>query len=112
MTHVDLHANIVTDYRGDDLMVVIPLVGEVTEMWRRRYDALARAKGIRAQCFDVEGSALIHLFVPVRTEGEDVLKTLDASRDLIAEADAAEQSPTTSNSPDAIARLWWARQQA
>lgn len=36
---------------------------------------------------------------------------LDAARDLIAEADAVEQSPAASNSPEAIIRRWWARQQ-
>ena len=112
MTDIDLHANIVTSYQDDDLMVIIPLAGEVTLMWCRRYDALARAKGIRAQSYNREGSALIHLAIPVRTEDEDVLKMLDAARDSIAEADAAEQTSPASHSPEAIARLWWARQQA
>jgi hypothetical protein len=112
MTNINPHTDIEIFYKDDDLIVVIPLTGEVTEMWRRRYDALARAKGMRAQAYNREGTALIHLAVPVRTEGEDVLKMLDAARDLIAEADAAGQSPAASSSPEAIARLWWARQRA
>lgn len=111
MTDIDPRSDIRIAYVDDDLITVIPLAGEVTEMWRRRYEALARAKGLRAQVYEDEGSTVIHLAVPVRAEGEDVLKMLDTARSLIAEADAVDQSPAASNSPEAIARRWWARQQ-
>jgi hypothetical protein len=111
MTNIDPRADIEIFYDNDDLIVVIPLAGEVTAMWRRRYAALARVKGLRAQADERKGSTLIHLAVPVRTEGEDVLKMLDAARALIAETDVVGQSPAASNSPEAIARRWWASQQ-
>jgi hypothetical protein len=109
MTDIDPRADIEIAYREDDLMIVIPLAGEVTDMWCRRYGSLARAKGVRAQAYTPR---FIHLTVPVQTESEDVLKMLDATRSLIAEADAVVLSPTDSNSPETIARRWWARQQA
>jgi hypothetical protein len=112
MTDIDQRTDIELFYQDDDLIVIMPLAGEVSDMWRRRYEALAQAKGLRAQAYERKGSTLIHLAVPVRTEGEDVLKMLDAARALIAEVDAVEQSAAASTSPEAIARRWWARQQA
>jgi hypothetical protein len=111
MTDIDRRSDIRTVYSEDDLIVLIPLAGEVTERWSRRYEALARAKGMRAKPYNRDGCARIHLAVPLRAEGEDVLKMLDAARSLISEADAVEQSPAPSNSPEAIATRWWARQQ-
>jgi hypothetical protein len=111
MTNIDPRSDIGIFYQEDNLTVMVPLTSEITEMWRRRYEALARAKGLHAQLHNREGTAFIHLAVPVQTEAGDVLKMLDTARDLIAEADAAEQSPAASNSPEAIARQWWARQQ-
>lgn len=110
MTDVDPRSDIGFAYVDDDLIVMITLAGEVTEMWRQRYEALARAKGLRAQMYEREGSTVLHLAVPVRTEGEDMLKMLDTARALIADADAVDQSPNACNSPEAIAKLWWARQ--
>jgi hypothetical protein len=120
MTDIDPRSDIRTAYLEDDLMIMIPLAGEITNsdgrtsMWARRYEALARAEGMRAQI--IEGDDLlptvINLAVPVRTEGEDVLKMLDAARALLAKADAVDQSPSTSNAAEAIAKQWWARQQA
>jgi hypothetical protein len=111
MTDIDPRSDIRIAYSDDDLIVVIPLAGEVTERWSRRYEALARAKGMRASAHNRDGSAQIHLAVPLRAEGEDVLRMLDAARSLMAEADAVEQTPAASNSLEAIARRWWARQQ-
>jgi hypothetical protein len=112
MTSIDPRADILISYHGDDLMVMIPLADEVTEVWRRRYAALARAKDVRAEANNHDGTAFIRLAVPIRTENEDVLKILDAARSLIAETDTVEQATPSSNSPEAIARQWWARQRA
>jgi len=112
MTDIDPRSDIGISYQEDDLIVLIPLAGEVTEVWCRRYAALARAKGMHAQAYQRDGPTLIHLAVPVRTESEDVLKMLDTARSLIAETDTVERSPAAANSPEAIARRWWARQQA
>jgi hypothetical protein len=111
MTNINPHGDIGIFYQEDNLVVAIPLDAEVTHMWRRRYEAGARAKGMNVQVHNREGSSLIQLTVPIQTEADDVLNMLDAARDLIAQADAVEQSPAVSNSPEAIARQWWARQQ-
>jgi hypothetical protein len=111
MTDIDPRSDLRITYGDDDLIVVIPLSSEVTERWSRRYETLARAKGMHANPHNRDGSAQIHLAVPLRAEGADVLKMLDAARSLIAEADAAEPSPDASNSPEAIARRWWVHQQ-
>jgi hypothetical protein len=112
MTDIDPRTDIGIAYKDDDLIVVIPLAGEVTEMWRQRYEALARAGDLHAQTEEFKGSTRIRVAVPVRAEGEYVAKMLDAARALIAEADAVDQSPADSRSPEAVARRWWARQQA
>ena len=98
MTNIDPRTDIDTVYHDDDLIVVIPLAGEVTEIWRQRYEALARAKELRAQTYERKGLTVIRLAVPVRTEGEDVLKMLDTARALITEADAIDQSPSNQRS--------------
>ena len=112
MTEIDARADIEVFYDGDDLIAVIPLAGEVTAMWCRRYEALARARGLRAQARERKSLTVIHLAVPIRTESEEVLKMLDTARALIADADAVDRSPATSDAPEAIARRWWARQKA
>jgi hypothetical protein len=113
MTDIDLHADIGIDYRDDDLHVRIPLAGQVTQMWCRRYEALARAKEVPVKVFEKrDGPAWIFLTMPTSTEGGDVLTMLDVARALIAEADAVDQSSASSDAPEAIAREWWARQQA
>ena len=111
MTDIDTGSDIKITYSDEDLVVVIPLADEVNERWSRRYEALARAEGIRASAHNRDGSAQIHLAVPLRAAGEDALKILDTARSLIAEADAVGQSAAAPNSPEAIVRQWWARQQ-
>lgn len=56
------------------------------------------------------GPARLFLTVPVKTSADDVRTMLDAARDLIAEADAVDQSPASSDSPEAVAREWWNQQ--
>jgi len=86
ITDIDPHADIGIDYRDDDIFVSIPLAGQVTGMWCRRYEALAQAKDVRARAWEKRGQAGIHLFVPISTEGGDVQRMLDVARALIAEA--------------------------
>jgi hypothetical protein len=112
MTDIDPRTDIGIAYKDDDLIVMIPLAGKVTEMWRQRYDALARAGDLHAQTDEFNGSTRIRLAVSARARGEDVTMMLDAARAVIAEVDAVDQSPADSRSPEAIARRWWAHQQA
>ena len=89
MTAIDPHGNILISYHGNDLFVVIPLADYVTETWCRRYEALAQARELPARVLKRDGPALLHVTIPVRSQGEDVLKMLDAAQSLIAETDAA-----------------------
>jgi len=112
MTAIDLHGDILTSYHGNDLLVVIPLTDDVTEMWCRRYEALAQARELPAHVLKPDDEpALLHVTIPVRSQREDVLKMLDAARSLIAETEAAEQSPDASNPPEGFVREGWATQQ-
>ena len=112
MTDIDTGSDIKITYSDEDLVVVIRMADEVDDRWgRRRYEALAQAEGIRASAHNRDGSAQIHLAVPLRAAGEDALKILDTARSLIAEANAVGQSAAAPNSPEAIVRQWWARQQ-
>jgi hypothetical protein len=113
MTDIDPHADIGLSYHDDDLHVMIPLIGHVTEMWCQRYEALARAKEVRAMVRQKrDGPAQLFLTVPTKTRGSGVVVMLDLARALIAEADAVDQTPATSDSPEAVVREWWASQQA
>jgi hypothetical protein len=113
MTEIDLQAEIGLSYHDDDLHVVIPLAGRVTQMWCQRYEALARAKDVRAMVREKrDGPARLYLTVPAKATGSEVAAMLDLARALIAEADAVDQSPAASDSPEAVVRTWWASQQA
>jgi hypothetical protein len=113
MTDIDPHADIGLSYRDGDLHVMIPLVGHVTEMWCQRYEALARAREVRAMVRQARDEpARLFLTVPTKTRGNGVAAMLDLACALIAEADAVDQAPATSDSPEAVVRRWWASQQA
>jgi hypothetical protein len=111
MTDIDPNADIGIAYRGDGMLVVITLDGPVTEMWCRRYEALAGAREVYARAYEKAGQAWLHLTVPTGAGREEVLAMLDVARTLIADADAVDQSPATSDAPEAVVREWWARQQ-
>jgi hypothetical protein len=113
MTDVDPHSEIVLSYHDGDLYVLIPLVGHVTQMWCQRYEALARAKDVQARVYERrDGPAQLSLTVPARARGREVTAMLELARSLLSEADAVDQSPAASDSPEAIVRTWWASQQA
>jgi hypothetical protein len=105
MTNIDTHAKIGIHYHADDVIVSIPLAGAVTRTWCQRYEACARAKDVPAQAHEMRSQ--IQIVLPTSTESGDVVRILDVARDLIAEADAVEQSPTTSGAPEAVIRQWW-----
>jgi hypothetical protein len=113
VTDIDPRSDITLSYHDGDLHVAVPLDRKVTEMWSHRYEALAKAKGVEAI---VRGKrddpARLHLTVPNKTAGQDVLAILDVARALIGEADAVDQSPEASASPEAVVRTWWERQRS
>jgi hypothetical protein len=49
MTDIDLHADIEIQRHDDHVTVRIPLAGEVSQQWHRRYQALARAREVPAR---------------------------------------------------------------
>jgi hypothetical protein len=113
VTDIDPRSDMSLSYHDGDLYVAVPLDRQVTEMWSQRYEALAKAKGVQAF---VRGKrddpARLHLTVPNKTAGKDVLAMLDVAHALIAEADAVDQSPGSSESPEAVVREWWKRQRS
>lgn len=114
MTDIDPHAGIHIGHNDDDMVVRVrmPLTGPVTQQWQRRYQALAQARKVTARAEGKPDKAWIVVSMPTRTGHADVLAMLDATRTLIAEADAAvaEQSPAAET--EAAIREWWAGQQA
>ena len=112
MTDIDPRAEIGLSYHDAELHVAIPLAGQVSEMWCQRYEALAHAKDLQAMVRGKrDGPVRLYLTVPVRASGSEVQAMLDTARALIAEADAVDQAPASSASPEAVVREWWIRQQ-
>jgi hypothetical protein len=113
VTDIDSRAEIGLSYHDGDLNVVIPLTGHVSELWCQRYEALAQAKDVQARVHvKRDGPARLFITVPVKARGSAVTAMLDLARALLVEADAVDQSPDTSASPEAVVRTWWASQQA
>jgi hypothetical protein len=113
MTDFDFQADPGLGYHDHELHVVIPLTAPVSEMWCQRYEALAWAKDIQATARGrPDGPAMLALTVPVKTSGAEARAMLDTARALIAEADAVDQQPASSDSPEAAVRQWWAHQRA
>ena len=111
VTDIDPHSDIALSYHDGDLNVAVPLDRQVTEMWSQRYEALAKAQGVQVIVRRKrDDPARLHLTVPNKTTGNDVVAMLDLVRALIAEADAVDQSPGSSESPEAVALEWWKRQ--
>jgi hypothetical protein len=113
VTDIDSRAEIGLSYHDGDLNVAIPLTGHVSELWCQRYEALAKAKDVQARVHvKRDGPALLLITVPVKARGSAVTAMLDLARALLVEADAVDQSPDASASPEAVVRTWWASQQA
>lgn len=112
MTDIEPRADIRLSYHDANLFVTIPLAGQINEMWCKRYEALAQAKDVQAIVRGKpNGPAHLFVTVPVKARASEVEAMLDTARALIAEADAVDLAPASSNSPEAVARKWWTRQQ-
>ncbi|HEV2374482.1 MAG TPA: hypothetical protein VGS19_20260 [Streptosporangiaceae bacterium] len=111
MTDIDSRADIGLSYHDAELHVAIPLTGQVSEMWCQRYEALARAKDVKAMVRGKpDGPARLYLAIPAKARGSEVEAMLDTARALLAEADAVDQAPASSAAAEAVARQWWIRQ--
>jgi hypothetical protein len=111
MTEIDAAADIDIVWREQELTIRIPLAGEAGREWAQRYTALARRSSVPARAEEAPGRAWIVIALPVETEPSEVLAAMDAARDLVANAGAAEQPPAGREKEIAAAvRDWWARQ--
>jgi hypothetical protein len=111
MTEIDAHADIDMIWRENELTIRVPLAGEVTQEWARRYLRLAERKGIPARAEDAPGRAWLVITLPASADRSEVLETLEAAREPIAKADAAEEaSPDHDREIAAAVREWWAKQ--
>ena len=111
MTDIDPRADIGLNYQDANLHVSIPLAGQVNEMWFGRYEALAQAKDVQAVVRGNPDQPLwLYITISAKTSGSEVEAILDTARALIAEADAVDLAPASSDSPEAVVRRWWAGQ--
>jgi hypothetical protein len=111
MTDIDPRADIGLSYIDANLHVIIPLAGQVNEMWCKRYEALAQGKDVQAVVLRKRDEPpRLHITIPARASGSEVEATLDTARALIAEADAVDLAPASSDSPEAVVRRWWTGQ--
>jgi hypothetical protein len=110
MTNIDTAAEIDIVWREHEVAVSMPLAGEVSAAWSRRYDELARRQGLEAQAQEHPGRAWIVVTMPTATEPPDMVTALDSARELIAEADTVAEEPPDAEETAAVLREWWARQ--
>lgn len=110
MTDIDTSADIDIVWREHDVTVSIPLAGEVSAAWSRRYDELARRQGLEAQAQEHPGRTWIVVTMPAASEPSDMVTVLDSARDLMAKADTVAEEPPDAEATAAVLREWWARQ--
>jgi len=110
MTDIDPNSDVELSTADGQVMVRVPLAGQVSGEWLRCYQRLARATEVPVQAEAHPDRAWIIVMVPADGNQKEVAATLDAARALIAEADAAGQAPATAQT-ESIARDWWARRQ-
>ena len=110
MTEIDAAAEIDIVWRDQELTVRIPLAGDISQDWARRYARLAQRKGVPARAEDTPGRAWIVMTLPASADRSEVLEDMDAAGELIAKADAAEESsPEHDKEIAAAIREWWAQ---
>jgi hypothetical protein len=78
MTDIDLHADIEIQRHDDHVTVRIPLAGEVSQQWHRRYQALARARKVPARVEELPDRNWIVVNVPASIDRPDVLTLMEA----------------------------------
>ena len=112
MTKIDTGADVDIVWRDQELTIRIPLDGEISQDWARRYARLAGRKGIAARAEDAPGRAWIVVSLPASADTTEVTETLAAASDVVAGADAVEETSAGHEQRVATAvREWWAGQQ-
>jgi len=110
MTDVDSKSDIELSTADGQVMVRVPLAGQVSGEWLQCYQRLARATEVPVQTQARSDRAWIVVTVPADGNQKEVAAALDAARALIAQADAAGRAPSAAQA-ESIARDWWARRQ-
>ena len=105
MTDIDPNSEIELSSADGQVLVQVPLAGQVSGEWLRCYQRLARATEVPVQAEARSDRAWIVVSVPADGNQKEVAATLDAARALIAEADAAGRAPSTAQT-ETIARDW------
>ena len=109
MTAIDAAAGIDIVWEQQQATVRIPLDGQASPQWFGRYRALARQHSLRAWAENHPSRGWVIIELPEGGGPGDITATLDAARDLIAEADAADDPPDAEET-DRVVRDWWAQQ--
>ena len=109
MAEIDTGADIEVVQSEGNLVVTIPLVGEVSKQWRSWFMKFVQKQGPPAEVQDAPGRTQLIVRVPTDTGQAEVLRILDGVRDLVAKANAAEPSPETAAQTEAVIRDWWNR---
>jgi hypothetical protein len=123
LTNIDRAADVEVSRGFAQVTVRIPLTGQVSQEWLSVYKSLAHkwlvhsgnenafpraGEGVlEAEGLPERGWIVVRL--PAALDRALVQSVLDAARELIGEADAAEQAPQAA-ATEAVVRDWWARQ--
>jgi hypothetical protein len=123
VTDIDRAADIEVSRGFAQVTVRMPLTGQVSDQWLSHYKTLAHkwmahsgngtafpraGEGVlEAQGLPDRGWIVVRL--PAALDRAVVQSVLNAARELIAEADAAEQAPQAAET-EAVVREWWAGQ--
>jgi hypothetical protein len=109
MTKIDTVAEIDIVWEQQQATVRIPLAGDVSQDWCRRYQALAHRQNLPASAQRTPTRGWVIVELPDGAGPAEVTATLDTARDLVAEADGAEDPPDPAQT-DREVQTWWARQ--
>jgi hypothetical protein len=109
MTTIDVAAGIDIVWEQQQATVRIPLAGQASPPWFRRYRALARQRGLQAWAESHPSRGWVIVELPEGAGPEEITATLDAARDLVTEADAAGDPPDADET-DRVVRDWWGQQ--
>ena len=121
MTDIDRTADIEVSRGFAQVVVRIPLTGLVSQEWLSHYQSLAHKWAAHERdAFPRHGEAVMEaqrepdrswivIRLPAGLDRAVVQSVLNAAREMIAEADAAEQVPQAAETEAAV-REWWARQ--
>ena len=107
MTDVDPNAEIQIRRDDENLLVVLPLAGPVSQHWVRRYTTLARAHDLPVSVRARAEDCTITLKLSPDIGRAEAIAALDRARKLTAEVEAADRAATET---DAAIQEWWTHQ--